>query len=103
MPSGSPSRLHRCLLRSLVAGWALGTGLTFFLVSHAPLHREFDDAHWRAVVLPRVFRVAPWFYSGPIALALLVGFVAYRRGWEATTSEKWRKARLLLALMLVLM
>jgi len=86
----------RCVVTGTIAGWCAATLLSSWLVPHPLLHSEFEKPAWRAVVLTRVLRSAPYLLLAPPIVGLLIGMIRYRRGWHGLPQLPWRVARHLL-------
>jgi hypothetical protein len=87
------SRLTRCLLTGVGGGLAVAAVLSFWFTSHPMLHSEFETPEGRAILLPRVLRVAPWLMVVPVVAGALAGLVRHRRGSEGFPKLPWRTAR----------
>lgn len=89
-------RRARCIVTGGIAGWCAATVLSCWLIPHPLLHSEFEQPEWRAVVLTRVLRTAPYLLLAPPIAGLLIGFIRYQRGWNGFPKLDWRVARHLL-------
>ena len=68
-----------------------GGFLAFWFLSHPLLHSEFEDAQWRAAVLPRAMTIATWLLAAILVIAAGAGVFRYRQGWSGVPGWKIRQ------------